>query len=148
MNWDEFKVPISYLCLVDSMITSCPLAQEVVGSNKSQLQLFWYKYLGKTEIVPLDPPSGEVEHLGAILEYRGRLCMQYNFHHILSGMSAVFYIIFQTIYLETIHANYQSQKCHSILQTSLPQAERQDIFMFYASAYLSRKQRGKEKEIQ
>ena len=38
MNWDQFKYPVCYLCLVSAVVTSWSLTQEVAGSGTVFLQ--------------------------------------------------------------------------------------------------------------
>ena len=41
MNWDQFKDPISHLCLAGSVVASWSLRQEVAGSNPFHDKYFW-----------------------------------------------------------------------------------------------------------
>ena len=54
MNWAQFKVPVSRMCLADAVVASWSLTQQVVGSNLFTimkyitLQKNQGKHLGKT----------------------------------------------------------------------------------------------------
>ena len=41
MKWDQFKDPISHLCLAGSVVASWSLRQEVAGSNPFHDKYFW-----------------------------------------------------------------------------------------------------------